>query len=76
MMQVSLDERGRLTLPIDIRNKLNSSRFLVSLEGDSVRIIPVPDPREAKGSIRIPWSIDELEESQEERVLDRDVARC
>ena len=71
MSVVSIDERGRLTLPAEVREKLDSDRFLVILDGDSVRLMPVPSPEEARGSVKIPWSIEELEEAGEEFVRKR-----
>ena len=71
MSLVTLDDRGRITIPQEIRDKLHADRFLVSLEEDGVHLIPVPDPRKAKASIQIPWTIEELEESQEQHVLRR-----
>lgn len=71
MSLVSLDDRGRITIPQEIRDRLQANKFLVSLEEDGVHLIPVPDPRKAKASIPIPWTIEELEESQEQHVLRR-----
>ena len=69
---LSLDDRGRITLPKDIREQLESRNFIISLEDGIVHLVPVPDPHEAKASVEIPWSIEELEESQEGHVLERD----
>jgi AbrB family looped-hinge helix DNA binding protein len=69
---LSLDDRGRITLPKDIREKLESRNFIISLEDGTIHLVPVPDPHEAKASVKIPWSTEELEESQEEHVLKRD----
>lgn len=71
MTIVSLDGRGRITIPQNIRERLRADRFLVSLEEDGVHLVPVPDPRKAKASMNIPWSLEELEEAQEQRVLRR-----
>lgn len=71
MTIVSLDGRGRITIPQDIRERLRADRFLVSLEEDGVHLVPVPDPRKAKASMNIPWSLEELEEAQEQHVLRR-----
>jgi len=68
---VSLDGRGRITIPQSIRDRLKTDRFLVSLEEDGVHLVPVPDPRKAKASMNIPWSLEELEEAQEKHVLRR-----
>lgn len=71
MTLVSLDGRGRITIPQSIRDRLQADRFLVSLEEDGVHLVPVPDPRDAKASMNIPWSLEELEEAQEKHVLRR-----
>jgi len=71
MSVVTLSSRGRLTLPAEVRSKVKARRFLVVLEGNSIRLIPLPDPLELKGSLQIPWSIQELEEAGEQLVLKR-----
>ena len=68
---VSMDDRGRVTLPAEMRSKIDAKRFVAYLEGDTVRLIPLPDPSEVKGSVKIPWSIEELEEAGESIVLKR-----
>lgn len=71
MSVVSMDDRGRVTLPSDIRSKIDAKRFVAYLEGETVRLIPLPEPSEVKGSVKIPWSIEELEEAGERLVLKR-----
>lgn len=71
MNLVTLDERGRLTLPAEVRSKIDAKRFMVILEGNSIKLIPIPNPLKVKGSLKIPWTIEELEEAGEEFVLDR-----
>lgn len=66
MATVELSSRGRLTLPAEVRAKIKARRFLIVLEGDSIRLIPLQDPLELKGSLKIPWSVEELEEAGEE----------
>lgn len=66
-----MDDRGRVTLPAEMRSKIQAKRFLAYLENDAVKLVPMPDPREVKGSIEIPWSIEELEEAGERHVLNR-----
>lgn len=56
MSIVDLDERGRLTIPSDVRRKVNvSERVLVINAGDHIKIIPLPeDPfRELEGALSI-----------------------
>jgi len=71
MSVVSMDDRGRVTLPAEMRSKIDAKRFVAYLEGDTVRLIPLPDPSEVKGSIKMPWSIESLEEAGENLVLKR-----
>jgi bifunctional DNA-binding transcriptional regulator/antitoxin component of YhaV-PrlF toxin-antitoxin module len=71
MSVVSMDDRGRVTLPADMRSKIDAKRFVAYLESDIIRLIPLPDPSEVKGSVKIPWSIEELEEAGESLVLKR-----
>ncbi|MCS7364960.1 MAG: division/cell wall cluster transcriptional repressor MraZ [archaeon GB-1867-035] len=71
MLTVSLDSRGRLTLPAEIRRHVKAKRFLVLLEGNCIKLIPLMDPKAVRGSIKIPWSIEELEEAGERLVLKR-----
>jgi bifunctional DNA-binding transcriptional regulator/antitoxin component of YhaV-PrlF toxin-antitoxin module len=71
MKIVILSSRGRLTLPAEVRSKIKATKFLVLLEDDSIRLIPLPDPLKLKGSIKIPWSLEELEEAGEEFALKR-----
>lgn len=66
MKVAELSSRGRLTLPAEVRSKIKATKFLVVLEGNSIRLIPLPDPLKLKGSLEIPWSIEELEEAGEE----------
>lgn len=68
---VTLSSRGRLTLPAEVRSKVKATKFLVVFEGNSVRLIPLPNLLKLKGSIKIPWSIEELEEAGEEFALKR-----
>jgi len=71
MSVVSMDDRGRVTLPAEMRSKIDAKKFVAILEGDTVRLIPLPDPSDVKGSVEIPWSIEELEEAGEIHVLKR-----
>ena len=68
---VKLDSRGRLTLPVEVRSNVKATRFLVFLEGNPIRLTPLPDPLRIKGSIEISWSIEELEETGEHFVSNR-----
>jgi len=72
MSVVSMDDKGRVTLPAEMRSKIDAKKFVVYLEGNNIRLIPLPDPSRVKGSVKISWSIEELEEAGESFVLKRD----
>ena len=72
MSEVALDDRGRLTLPSEIRKKIQSRKFIAYYEENIIKLVPIPEPEKVKGSINIPWTIEELEEAGEEYVFKRD----
>ena len=72
MSEVALDDRGRLTLPSEIRKKIQSRKFIAYYEENIIKLVSIPEPEKVKGSINIPWTIEELEEAGEEYVLKRD----
>ncbi|MBD3206240.1 AbrB/MazE/SpoVT family DNA-binding domain-containing protein [Candidatus Bathyarchaeota archaeon] len=53
MSLVELDERGRLTLPKELRRAMDLKRVIVVNAGDHLKLIPIPeDPFQAlKGAI-------------------------
>ena len=53
MSLVELDDRGRLTLPKELRRAMNMEKVVVVNAGDHLKLIPVPeDPFKAlKGAI-------------------------
>jgi len=71
MNVVEMDDRGRITLPAELRRALGARRFLVLRIGREVRLIPLKDPMSLKGSVKIPWSVEELEEAGEEAARER-----
>jgi len=71
MSVVSMDDRGRVTLPAEMRSKIDAKKFVAIMEGETVTLIPLLDPSDVKGSVEIPWSIEELEEASERHVLKR-----
>lgn len=71
MSIAKLSSRGRLTIPAEVRSKVKATKFLVILEGNSIRLIPLPDPLKIKGSMKIPWSMEELEEAGEQFAVKR-----
>jgi len=66
-----IDSRGRITLPKEIREKIKAKSFLVALDEGNILLIPVLDSKKAKGFLKIPWSIEELEEAGEKFVRKR-----
>jgi len=66
MSVATLSSRGRLTLPAEVRSKVKATKFLVVFEGATIRLIPLPDPLKLNSSIKIPWSMEELEGAGEE----------
>jgi bifunctional DNA-binding transcriptional regulator/antitoxin component of YhaV-PrlF toxin-antitoxin module len=42
MTQATLDDRGRLTLPKDVREKYGETYYVVSLH-DGIKLVPVAD---------------------------------
>ena len=72
MSEVAIDDRGRLTLPSDIRKKIQSRKFIAYYDEKIIKLVPIPEPEEVKGSLNIPWTIEELEEGGEDHVLKRD----
>lgn len=66
MTIIRLGSRGGLKLPAGIRSGIKATKFLVLPEDDSIRLISLPDPLKLKGSVKIPWSLNELEEAGEE----------
>ena len=71
MSVIYMDDRGRVTLPAEMRSKIDARKFVAIMEGETVTLIPLPDPSDVKGSVEIPWSIEELEEAGEKHALTR-----
>ncbi len=45
MDQVELDERGRITIPKNIRQNIKHQKFIIIQAGDHIKLIPIPqDP--------------------------------
>jgi AbrB family looped-hinge helix DNA binding protein len=71
MSIVSMDDRGRVTIPPEIRESLGAKRFIVHVDDGGLHLVPLPDPRKLRGSLKAPWSDDELEEAAESVILKR-----
>lgn len=67
---VEADEKGRVLLPIEVRRRLKSKRFRISIKDGLLELEPLPSVKELKGKyrnvIRSEW--EELEERAEEFV--------
>jgi bifunctional DNA-binding transcriptional regulator/antitoxin component of YhaV-PrlF toxin-antitoxin module len=70
---VELDEKGRVLIPAEIRNKIRSRRFKVSTRGKVVELEPLPSLDQLRGKYRdlIKEGWEELEEAGEEFVTRR-----
>ncbi len=71
MDEVTMDDRGRITIPPEIRRVLGTNRFIAHLEEDGIHLISLPDPRKIRGSLKIPSTNEELEEAAEAEILKR-----
>ncbi|MCD6357349.1 MAG: hypothetical protein J7L75_02100 [Thermoproteales archaeon] len=69
---LEFDEKGRLLIPKRYREILRSKRVKVRVREDGVlELHPAYDPLKLKGSVKLPFTIEELEEAGEEHVLKR-----
>jgi bifunctional DNA-binding transcriptional regulator/antitoxin component of YhaV-PrlF toxin-antitoxin module len=71
MSVLTLDERGRLTLPQEFREKLKARRYLAYIEKGELRMVPLPEPEAFRGFLQISGSMEEIEEEAEKHVLER-----
>ena len=64
MDQVELDERGRITIPKDIRQNIKHQKFIIIQAGDHIKLIPIPpDPfKTLEGALNIPTPFKTLRE--------------
>ncbi|KXB02463.1 hypothetical protein AKJ44_00290 [candidate division MSBL1 archaeon SCGC-AAA261F17] len=64
---VTLDSRGRLLLPAEIRRELGTQRFILKKKGGKLELEPLPAPESVKSKHKklIKVSLEELEETQE-----------
>ncbi len=71
MTVVSMDDRGRVTIPPELRESLGTKRFILHLDEDGLHLVPLPDPKTLRGSLKIPYSDEEMEEAAEAVILKR-----
>ena len=73
---VEMDDRGRILIPKQLIKSLKSRRFLLTISGGRIELIPLDDPREAfkklKGSRELPFNWKEAKKIAEE-LVDKEV---
>lgn len=72
MSEATLDDRGRLTLPKDLRDRYGDRYYIVELH-DSIKLVPIADdPLDALRDefADVAKSADELREEGREAMLD------
>jgi len=66
------DEEGRILVPKRFRERLGSKRVkMVMREDGVVELHPVHDPLKLKGSVKLPFTVEELEEAGERFAVER-----
>jgi len=71
-LYLEFDKKGRILIPKEIREKLGSKRLkLIVREDGVIELHPVYDPLKLKSSVKLPFTVEELEESGEEYVAKR-----
>lgn len=64
---VELDDKGRILIPLPIRRAVKARRFELRVRGGRIEMLPLPDPKDVKGSckgiVKSTWA--ELEEKAE-----------
>jgi len=72
---VEMDEKGRILIPSSLRRWLTSRKMILRRVEDHLELIPLPDTKSLKGKYRIEGSMEDIEELQEQKLLER-VVRC
>ncbi|MFQ6123141.1 MAG: AbrB/MazE/SpoVT family DNA-binding domain-containing protein [Candidatus Heimdallarchaeota archaeon] len=62
---VEYNNKGRIVIPKEIRDKIKTNRFLVELFEGEIRLVPIPPVDSLRGKYRLEKSIEEIEEDQE-----------
>jgi len=61
---LEIDEKGRILVPKRFRDKLGSRRIKMIMREDGViEIHPMYDPLKLKGSVKLPFTVEDLEEA-------------
>lgn len=66
-IEVSLDSRGRLLLPSEIREEMGTRRFMLNKRDGRLELEPIPEPESVRSKYRglLEKDISKLEEDQE-----------
>ena len=68
---VEMDVKGRIVIPSTLRKGLPSKRMVLRRVNDHLELIPLPDPKSLKGKYRIEGRMEDIEELQEQKLLER-----
>jgi DNA-binding transcriptional regulator/RsmH inhibitor MraZ len=68
---VEMDVKGRIVIPSSLRRGLASKRMVLRRVEDHLELIPLPDPKSLKGKYRIKGRMEDVEELQEQKLLER-----
>jgi len=69
---LEFDKKGRILMPKKFRDKLGSKRVkLIMREDGVIELHPVHDALKLKGSVKLPFTVEELEEAGERFVAKR-----
>jgi len=68
---VEMDMKGRIVIPSSLRKGLASKRMVLRRVEDHLELIPLPDPKSLKGKYRIEGRMEDVEELQEQKLLER-----
>ena len=74
---VEMDDRGRILIPKRVRRSIGSKRFLLTVSGGRIELIPLSDPKTAfkklKGSREFPFDWREAKRTAE-RLAEEEVS--
>jgi len=70
-IRVELDKKGRLLIPAKIREELPSGVLILKKMDSHIELIPLLDPKMLRGKYKIEGDLEEIEELQEKRLLER-----
>ncbi|MEM3027774.1 MAG: hypothetical protein QW220_03500 [Candidatus Bathyarchaeia archaeon] len=68
---VEMDAKGRILIPSSLRRGLTSKRMILKRVDDRLELIPLPNPSSLKGKYRIEGRMEDIEELQEQKLLER-----